>query len=42
MTSNLVIDALRMTWFKRHLDKQAGVLCHNDSKNINASFFWAF
>ena len=30
MTSNIVIDALRMAWFKRHPDKHAGVLFHSD------------
>ena len=30
MTSNLVIDALRMAWFKRHPGKHAGVLFHSD------------
>ena len=27
MTSNLVTDALRMAWFRRHPDRQAGLLC---------------
>ena len=30
MTSNIVIDALRMAWFKRHPDKHTGVLFHSD------------
>jgi putative transposase len=30
MTSNIVIDALRMAWFKHHPDKQAGLLFHRD------------
>ena len=30
MTSNIVIDALRMAWFKRHPGKHAGVLFHSD------------
>ena len=30
MTSSIVIDALRMAWFRRHPDKQAGVLFHSD------------
>jgi len=30
MTSNIVIDALRMAWFKRHPHKQAGLLFHSD------------
>ena len=30
MTSNIFIDALRMAWFKRQPDKQAGLRCHSD------------
>jgi putative transposase len=30
MTSNIVIDALRMAWFRRHPGKHAGVLLHSD------------
>jgi transposase InsO family protein len=30
MTSNIVIDALRMAWFRRHPGKHAGVLFHSD------------
>jgi putative transposase len=30
MTSNIVIDALHMALFKRHLDKQAELLFHSD------------
>ena len=30
MTSVVVIDALRMAWFKRHPGKHAGVLFHRD------------
>ena len=30
MTSNIVIDALRMAWFRRHPDKHAGALLHSD------------
>ena len=37
MTSNLVIDALRMAWFKRHPGKQAGVLFHSDRGSQYAS-----
>ena len=37
MTSNLVIDALRMAWFKRHPGKHAGVLFHSDRGSQYAS-----
>ena len=37
MTSNIVIDALRMAWFKRHPGKQAGVLFHSDRGSQYAS-----
>jgi transposase InsO family protein len=37
MTSNLVIDALRMAWFKRHPGKQAGLLFHSDQGSQYAS-----
>lgn len=30
MTRDLVIDALRMAWFKRHPSKQAGLIFHSD------------
>jgi len=30
MTSNIVIDALRMAWFRRHPDKHTGLLFHSD------------
>ncbi len=30
MTRDIVIDALRMAWFKRHPDKQAGLIFHSD------------
>jgi transposase InsO family protein len=30
MTRDIVIDALRMAWFKRHPSKQAGVIFHSD------------
>ena len=30
MTRDIVIDALRMAWFKRHPSKQAGLLFHSD------------
>ena len=37
MTSNIVVDALRMAWFKRHPDKHAGVLFHSDRGSQYAS-----
>lgn len=37
MTSNIVIDALRMAWFKRHPGKQTGVLFHSDRGSQYAS-----
>ncbi len=30
MTRDIVIDALRMAWFKRHPSKQAGLILHSD------------
>ena len=30
MTSNIVIDALRMAWFRRHPGKHAELLFHSD------------
>ena len=33
MTSTIVIDALRMAWFKRHPGKHAGLLFHSDQCN---------
>ena len=30
MTRDLVIDALRMAWFKRHPARQAGLIFHSD------------
>ena len=30
MTRDIVIDALRMAWFKRHPSKQAGLMFHSD------------
>ena len=30
MTRDIVIDALRMAWFKRHANKQAGLTFHSD------------
>ena len=37
MTSSIVIDALRIAWFGRHPDKQAGVLFHSDRESQDAS-----
>lgn len=37
MTSNIVIDALCMAWFKRHPGKHAGVLFHSDGGSQYAS-----
>jgi len=38
MTRDLVIDALRMAWFKRHPAKDAGLIFHSDSNNAVAKF----
>ena len=37
MTSNIVIDALRMAWFRRHPGKHAGLLFHSDQGSQYAS-----
>ena len=37
MTSIIVIDALRMAWFKRHPSKQAGLIFHSDRGSQYAS-----
>lgn len=37
MTRAIVIDALRMAWFKRHPDKQAGLIFHSDRGSQYAS-----
>ena len=37
MTRDIVIDALRMAWFKRHPAKQAGVIFHSDRGSQYAS-----
>ena len=37
MKSNIVIDALRMAWFKRHPGKYAGLLFHSDQGSQYAS-----
>ena len=37
MTRDIVIDALRMAWFKRHPRKQAGLIFHSDRGSQYAS-----
>ena len=37
MTRDIVIDALRMAWFKRHPSKQAGLTFHSDRGSQYAS-----
>ena len=37
MTRDIVIDALRMAWFKRHPSKQVGVIFHSDRGSQYAS-----
>jgi putative transposase len=37
MTRGIVIDALRMAWFKRHPSKQAGLIFHSDRGSQYAS-----
>jgi putative transposase len=37
MTRDIVIDALRMAWFKRHPSKQAGLIFHGDRSSQYAS-----
>jgi transposase InsO family protein len=37
MTRGIVIDALRMAWFKRHPDTQAGLIFHSDRGSQYAS-----
>ena len=37
MTSNIVIDALRMAWFRRHPGKHAGLQFHSDQGSQYAS-----
>lgn len=34
MTLDIVIDALRMAWFKRHPSKQAGLIFHSDRGSV--------
>lgn len=38
MKSSLVIDAVRMAWFKRHPQKGSGLLFHSDRGSQYASF----
>jgi putative transposase len=38
MTRDLVIDALRMAWFKRHRGKQAGLIFRSDRGSQYASY----
>jgi putative transposase len=38
MTRDIVIDALRMAWFKRHPGKQAGLIFHSDRGSQCASY----
>ena len=37
MTRDIVIDALRMAWFKRHPIKQTGLIFHSDRGSQYAS-----
>jgi putative transposase len=37
MSRDLVIDALRLAWFKRHPDQQAGLISHSDRGSQYAS-----
>jgi transposase InsO family protein len=37
MTRDIVIDALRMAWFKRHPSKTAGLMFHSDRGSQYAS-----
>ena len=37
MTSGIVIDALRMAWFKRHPGKHTGLMFHSDRGRQYAS-----
>jgi transposase InsO family protein len=36
MTRDIVIDAMRMAWFKRHPSKQAELIFHSDRGNTPA------
>jgi putative transposase len=38
MTRDIVIDALRMAWFKRHPGKHAGLIFHSDRGSQYASY----
>ena len=33
MTRDIIIDALRMAWFKQHPSQQAGLMLHSDCGN---------
>lgn len=37
MTCDIVIDALRMAWYKRHPSKDAGLIFHSDRGSQYAS-----
>ena len=37
MTREIIIDALRMAWFKRHTGKQASLIFHSDRGSQYAS-----
>jgi putative transposase len=37
MTRDIVIDAMRMAWFKRHPDKESGLIFHSDRGSQYAS-----
>jgi putative transposase len=37
MTRDIVIDALRMAWFKRHPNKQVGLMLHSERRSQYAS-----
>ena len=37
MTSSIVIDALRIAWFRRHPGKHAGLLFHSQQGSLYAS-----
>ena len=38
ITRDIVIDALRMAWFKRHPSKQAGLIFHSDRHGASKDF----
>jgi len=37
MTSSIVVDALRMAWFRRHPGKHSGLMFHSDRGSQYAS-----